>query len=91
MRVAAATRPPTRYDADPASLRRFPDQLGVSVADGTFHLGGDESTPGVDPAEEGYPAGQAVGAIDALIPAGEIVTAMVADAEAILGRLGSGA
>ncbi len=80
-----------RYDADPASLRRFPDQLAVAVADGTFHLGGDESTPGVDPGREAYPAGQAVGAIDALIPAGEIVTAMVHDAEAILGRLGSGA
>jgi enoyl-[acyl-carrier protein] reductase II len=80
-----------RYEADPASLRRFPDQLAVAVAEGTFHLGGDESTPGVDPSREAYPAGQAVGAIDALIPAGEIVTAMVHDAEAILGRLGSGA
>ncbi len=80
-----------RYEADPASLRRFPDQLAVAVAEGTFHLGGDESTPDVDPAREAYPAGQAVGAIDALIPAGEIVAAMVHDAEAILGALGSGA
>ena len=75
------------YERNPSALKPFPDQLGVSFREGTFHLGGDESTPGVDPAKEGYPAGQAVGAIEALVPAGELLVAMVADAEAVLGRL----
>jgi enoyl-[acyl-carrier protein] reductase II len=75
------------YEEHPTALKPFPDQLGVSYRDGTFHLGGDESTPGIDPMKEGYPAGQAVGAIGALVPAGELLAAMVADAEAIIARL----
>ncbi len=75
------------YEAHPEELRAFPDQLGVSFRDGTFHLGGDESTPGVDPQREGYPAGQAVGAIDGLVPAGELVRRVVAEAEAALAAL----
>jgi enoyl-[acyl-carrier protein] reductase II len=75
------------YEQNPAALQPFPDQLGVSFRDGTFHLGGDETTAGIDPDKEGYPAGQAVGAIDALVPAGELLASMVAEAEAVLGRL----
>lgn len=78
-----------RYEADPALLRPFPDQLLVSRDDGTFHLGGDEATAGVDPDREGYPAGQAVGAIDRLIPAGDLVRQIVAEAEKALGHLAS--
>jgi enoyl-[acyl-carrier protein] reductase II len=78
-----------RYEANPATLRKFPEQLSVAVGEGTFHLGGDASTLGVDPAREAYPAGQAVGAIDALVPAGEIVRSMVDEAEAAIARLGS--
>jgi enoyl-[acyl-carrier protein] reductase II len=76
-----------RYELDPTLVKKFPDQLAVSISDGTFHLGGDETTLGVDPRREAYPAGQAVGAIDALIPAGELVTRIVEQAEAILTRL----
>jgi enoyl-[acyl-carrier protein] reductase II len=75
------------YEQNPAALQPFPDQLGVSFRDGTFHLGGDETTAGIDPDKEGYPAGQAVGAIDALVPAGELLASMVAEAEAVLGGL----
>ena len=75
------------YEATPSLLKPFPDQLGVSLSDGTFHLGGDASTPGIDPDREGYPAGQAVGAISTLIPAGDIVRSMVAEAEQIIGAL----
>jgi len=75
------------YEQHPDALKPFPDQLGVSFHDGTFHLGGDEATLGVDPDREGYPAGQAVGAIDALVPAGELLAEMVRDAEAILSGL----
>jgi enoyl-[acyl-carrier protein] reductase II len=76
-----------RYEADPSLLRKFPEQLSVALAEGTFHLGGDSATLGIDVRREGYPAGQAVGGISSLIPAGEIVRAMVHDAERILGRL----
>jgi enoyl-[acyl-carrier protein] reductase II len=76
-----------RYDADPALLKKFPEQLLVAHEEGTFHLGGDENTTGVDPAREGYPAGQAVGAIDETTPAGELVRRMVAEAEAVIAGL----
>jgi enoyl-[acyl-carrier protein] reductase II len=76
-----------RYEADPSLLKKFPEQLAVSVKDGTFHLGGDENTLGVDPRREGYPAGQAVGGIEALEPAGDIVRSMVAEAERVLAEL----
>ena len=56
------------------------------MQDGVFHLGGDEETEGVDPARECYPAGQGVGGIDELIPAGDIVRGMVSEAEAILAK-----
>jgi enoyl-[acyl-carrier protein] reductase II len=59
----------------------------TSLSDGTFHLGGDLTTPGVDPRREGYPAGQVVGGIRDIVPAGEIVTRMVRDAEDVLERL----
>jgi enoyl-[acyl-carrier protein] reductase II len=75
------------YEANPSLLLPFPEQLTVSMRDGTFHLGGDESTPGVDPSREAYPAGQAVGGIRDLVPAGEIVATMVRDAEAVLAGL----
>jgi enoyl-[acyl-carrier protein] reductase II len=76
-----------RYEADPSLLKKFPEQLAVSLSEGTFHLGGDDSTPGVDPRREGYPAGQAVGAITSLLPAGEIVRSMVIEAERVLASL----
>jgi len=76
-----------RYELDPTLLKKFPDQLAVSISEGTFHLGGDESTPDVDPRREAYPAGQAVGAIDALVPAGQLVSQIVEQAESILMRL----
>lgn len=76
-----------RYEDDPESLKKFPEQLFVAHREGTFHLGGDETTLGVDPHREGYPAGQAVGAISDLVPAGEIVRRMAHDADEILARL----
>ena len=77
------------FEAHPEELKKFPEQLFVSHEEGTFHLGGDETTKGVDPRREGYPAGQAVGAINELVPAGELVRHMVAEAEVIFARLSS--
>ncbi len=76
-----------KYELDPSLLKKFPDQLSVSVREGTFHLGGDDTTVGVDPRREGYPAGQAVGAITDLVPAGELVARIVDQAESILAQL----
>ena len=70
----------------PDALRPFPEMMLVSMQEGVLHLGGDESTP-VDPERECYPAGQGVGAIDALVPAGDVVRSVVAEAERTLDRL----
>ena len=77
------------YESDPQLLKPFPDQLFASLGDGTFHLGGDERTSGVDTKRECYPAGQAVGAIDAVIPAGDLVAHIVREAAQVLRRLSS--
>jgi enoyl-[acyl-carrier protein] reductase II len=74
----------THFEQHPEELKPFPDQLLAAVEGGWLHLGANEDTPGVDPARECFPAGQAVGGIDALVPAGEIVVRMVEEAEAAL-------
>jgi enoyl-[acyl-carrier protein] reductase II len=76
----------TQYiEEHPEELRPFPEQMGRAVAANALHLGGDTSTP-VDPNKECYPSGQGVGAIDALIPAGELVRRIVDEAEHALAR-----
>lgn len=75
------------FDAHPEELQPFPAQLGKAFHDGALHLGADETAEGVDPDLECYPAGQGVGGITGLVPAGEVVAGMVADAEARLGQL----
>jgi enoyl-[acyl-carrier protein] reductase II len=77
------------YEQHPEELQPFPAQLGKSYSNHTFHLGGDETSKGVDPELEGYPAGQAVGAIDELVPAAEIVARFVTEAEQDLARIPS--
>ena len=70
----------------PEELRAFPEQMLRAIEAGALHLGGDESAD-VDPELECYPAGQGVGAIGEVVPAGELVARIVADAEANLARL----
>lgn len=76
------------WESRPGELERFPMQAIRSIQEGVFHLGGDESTDGVDPDLECYPAGQAVGGITAVRPAGDIVRSLVSEAEAVLARIG---
>jgi enoyl-[acyl-carrier protein] reductase II len=76
------------FETHPDELQPFPKQIGASVKAGAYHLGWPEGTD-VDPAKEFFPAGQGVGSIDALQPAGELVARMVHDAETILQRLGA--
>jgi enoyl-[acyl-carrier protein] reductase II len=71
----------------PEAVQPFPAQLFAAGVAGVFHLGGDADTPGVDPDRECYPAGQAVGGIDALVPAGELVHRFVAEAESAIARM----
>jgi enoyl-[acyl-carrier protein] reductase II len=75
------------FDAHPEELKMFPEQLSVAYSSGVMHLGGDSFTEGVDMDKECYPAGQGVGAITELVPAGELVRRFVAEAEAALDRL----
>ena len=77
------------YEEHPTELSPFPAQLGKAMEEGSFHLGGDEETPGVDPERECYPTGQGVGGIQTVMPAASIVAQMVEQAEHILGQLGS--
>lgn len=77
------------YDAHPEEVEGFPQQLGKAFMDGALHLGGDQHTTEVDPRRECYPAGQGVGGIDELVPAGELVRRFVAEAEQVLARVGA--
>jgi enoyl-[acyl-carrier protein] reductase II len=54
---------------------------------GVNHLGFPTGTE-VDSSREFYPAGQGVGAINELIPAGDLVRRIVDDAAAVLARIG---
>jgi enoyl-[acyl-carrier protein] reductase II len=76
----------TQYiEEHPEELAKFPEQMTKAVQANALHLGGDESTP-VDPKKECYPAGQGVGAIEALEPAGDVVRRIVEEAEHALAR-----
>jgi enoyl-[acyl-carrier protein] reductase II len=76
------------YDENPGELAPFPAQLGRSMEEGAFHLGGDEDTPDIDPERECYPTGQGVGAIQTLMPAANLVVQIVDQAEQVLAGLG---
>ena len=67
----------------------FPMQVLKSLQDGANHLGGDETSEGVDPDREFWPAGQGAGAIHDIVPAGELVHRFVHEAEAVLGKVSS--
>jgi enoyl-[acyl-carrier protein] reductase II len=75
------------YESGGRQVQPFPGQYVQSVREGVNHLGGDEATEGVDPVREFFPAGQGVGAIDGLVPAGELVHRIVDEAVATLTKL----
>ena len=56
------------------------------MSDNAFHLGLGENATGIDPTVGCFPAGQGVGGIEDLVPAGELVRRFVAEAEEALGR-----
>jgi enoyl-[acyl-carrier protein] reductase II len=77
------------WESRVGELQRFPMQAMRSMQDGAFHLGGDDTTDGIDPTIECYPAGQGVGGVAEVIPAGDVVRRIVAEAQAALGRIGA--
>ena len=81
-----ANRYTREFDEQGGVPEPFPGQVIKTFMEGVNHLGGDESTEGVDPDTEFMPAGQGVGAITELVPAGELVHRFLRDAEAALGR-----
>lgn len=84
---AVRNRTTRHFEEHPEELRPFPEQIVAAISGGWLHLGADEDTPGVDPERECYPAGQGVGAIHDVVPAGELVQAIVTEAERTLDRL----
>jgi len=86
---AVRNRVTQHFEEHPEELRPFPEQIVAAISGGWLHLGADEDTPGVDPERECYPAGQGVGAIHDVVPAGELVQAIVTEAERTLDRLAS--
>ena len=78
----------TRHcDKNPADLQPVPQQAVASMQAGVNHLGFPSGTE-VDASREFYPAGQGVGSINDLVPAGELVRLIVAEASAVLARVG---
>jgi len=76
------------YDKHPDELQPFPQQAIASGKAGVNHLGFPSGTV-VEVDKEFMPAGQGVGAITSLIPAGDIVRQMMAEAERTIDRLTS--
>jgi len=74
------------FEDHPEELKPFPQQALYASEQGASHLGGDENTK-VDPEREFFPCGQGVGAINELIPAGELVRQFVSEAENVIDRL----
>ncbi|MFN8052995.1 MAG: nitronate monooxygenase [Acidimicrobiales bacterium] len=77
------------FDEHPDELQPFPQQFVTSMNAGANHLGLGLDDDRVDPKKEFFPAGQGVGAIDSLEPAGELVARFVREAEAALDRVAS--
>jgi enoyl-[acyl-carrier protein] reductase II len=73
------------FEHNPGELQPFPAQAVASMKAGANHLGYPTGTE-VDVAREFMPCGQGVGAIRELVPAGDIVRSVVAEAESALAR-----
>ena len=88
MRVIANERT-AYFDNHPDELMPFPEQMLNSITQGVLHLPTGPDDPDVDPSRECYPSGQGVGAVNELVPAGELVRRLMAEADVALARLGA--
>ncbi len=71
-------------ERDPDSMLPFPQQMAASMRDGVMSFGAGEEA---DPERTCMPSGQGIGGIREILPAGEIVRRVVAEAEETIGRL----
>jgi enoyl-[acyl-carrier protein] reductase II len=71
------------FEEHPEELKKFPEQVMKSVQAGANHMGAPVETD-VDVNREFMPAGQGVGAIKGLIPAGDLVRQIMAEAEQVI-------
>ncbi len=71
------------FEEHPEQLKKFPEQVGVSMNAGANHMGAPPEVE-VDPKREFMPAGQGVGAVRELVPAGDLVRAIVREAEQVI-------
>ncbi|MEY3566806.1 MAG: hypothetical protein RLZ19_820 [Actinomycetota bacterium] len=71
------------FEEHPEELKKFPEQVGVSMNAGANHMGAPPEVE-VDPKREFMPAGQGVGAVRELVPAGDLVRAIVREAEQVI-------
>jgi enoyl-[acyl-carrier protein] reductase II len=73
-------------ERQPEAIKRFPEQLIRSAMAGVMNYVEDSAT---DPQKTCMPAGQGIGGITDILPAGEIVARVVREARAVVGRLGA--
>jgi enoyl-[acyl-carrier protein] reductase II len=69
-----------QFEEHPEKLKSFPEQVLVSIQAGANHMGDPPETE-IDVTREFMPAGQGVGAIHEMIPAGDLVRRILAEAE----------
>ena len=74
------------FEEHPEELKKFPEQVGVSMNAGANHMGAPPEVE-VDPKREFMPAGQGVGAVRELVPAGELVRRIVREAEQVIAAM----
>ncbi|MBM3828044.1 MAG: nitronate monooxygenase [Actinobacteria bacterium] len=74
------------FEEHPEELKKFPDQVGVSMKAGANHMGAPPEVE-IDPKREFMPAGQGVGAVRELVPAGDLVRRIVREAEQVIAAL----
>jgi len=70
----------------PEAIKRFPEQLINSAVAGVMNYVDDQAT---DPHRTCMPAGQGIGGIAEILPAGEILARVVREARAVVGQLGT--
>ena len=73
-------------ERQPEAIKRFPEQLIRSAMAGVMNYVDD---PATDPVKTCMPAGQGIGGISDIVPAGETVARVVREAQAVIGRLGA--
>jgi enoyl-[acyl-carrier protein] reductase II len=72
------------FEADPAKIRPFPEQLMLSSQERLLNYWEQDA----DPERTCFPAGQGVGAFRKILPAGDLLRDIVAQASAVIAGLG---